>query len=387
MPRFTFLLLSFTLVFCRFTPAQDRTLIAEGDYAAQRKEGEKILAHWKLWHLRNGEYEAVESTTRNALITQTFRFDARFMPIGFALKFDRLPKVELDRHPEVAANFHPMSVSCDYKPDQLSCATEYDGRNSVSSVVAKAPYVFIPGEFYALDFTWFLTGVVHLIERNEASENVVNVYVMADSETKHDEIDLKPDVPIRLTFTGTEKAAVMGKTQEVRKYEGWEPAELSVLSVTSQGLVALMSGKSTPTIGFGISNYIEHEPWVAPFHPVLHPSAVPEPTTNSTPVASTPGPPKRVKVSSGVMAGMVLKKVQPAYPESAKQKGIQGPVLLSAVIGTDGHILQLKPIYGREELVPAAISAVQQWEYRPYILSGQSAEVETEIQVQFTLSH
>ena len=87
------------------------------------------------------------------------------------------------------------------------------------------------------------------------------------------------------------------------------------------------------------------------------------------------------------MAGMVLKKVPPAYPESAKQKGIQGPVLLSAVIGTDGRIPQLKPIYGKEELVPAAISAVQQWEYLPYILLGQSAEVETEIQVQFTLSH
>jgi protein TonB len=87
------------------------------------------------------------------------------------------------------------------------------------------------------------------------------------------------------------------------------------------------------------------------------------------------------------MAGMVLHKVRPVYPESAKQKGIQGPVLLRALIGTDGHIIELATIYGKEELVPAAISAVQQWEYRPYILSGQPAEVETEIGVEFTLSH
>jgi len=385
MPRFTFLLLSFALVLVRSAAAQDRTLMAEGDDAAQRKEGEKVLAHWKLWHLQNGEYEAVEPTTRNALITQTFRFDAQFMPIGFALKFDPPPAAS-DRHPNVPADFHSMSITCAYKPQELSCETEYDGRNSVSSIPAKAPYVFFPGEFYPIDFTWLLTGIVHLVERNDAKENFVNIYTISDKQTKEDEIPLKIDSPIRLTFKGTETASVMGKVQEVRKYEGLGPAETSVLRVTSQGLVALMSGKSTPTIGFGISNYVEHEPWVAPFHPVLHPSPVPEPTTNSTPAASTSGPVKRVKVPGGVMAGLVLRKVQPLYPESAKQKGIQGPVLLSAVIGADGHILQLAPIYGKEELVPAAMSAVQQWEYRPYILLGQPAEVETEIQVQFTLS-
>ncbi len=385
MRRFTLLLASFALLFVRFAQSQDRTLIAEGDYAARRKEGEKILAHWKLWHLHNGEYDTVESTTRNALITQIFRFDAEFMPIGYALKFDPLPAAS-DRHPNVLADFRSMSISCDYKPQELSCGMEYDGRNSTVSIPAKSPYVFVPREFYALDFTWFLTGVVHLVERNEPKENGVNVYVMAASKTKDHEIDLTPDVPTRLTFTGTQMAAVMGKNQEVRRYEESGPAELSVISVTSQGLVALISGKSAPTLGFGISNYVEHEPWLAPFHPVLLPSLPPEPSSMLPPAPSPSTPVKRVKVSEGIMQGLVLHKVQPVYPESAKQKGIEGPVSLSAVIGTDGRIIQLNPVYGKEELVPAAMTAVQQWEFRPYVLSGERVEVETKITLNFNLS-
>jgi TonB family protein len=384
MLRFTFILVSFALLFAQFAQSQDRTLIAEGDYAGHRKEGDKILAHWKFWHLHNGEYEAIESTTRNALITQTFRFDAEFMPIGFALKFDPLPAAS-NQHPSVPADFHSMSISCEYKPDELSCGTEYNGQNSISSIPAKSPYIFFPGEFYPVDFTWFLTGVVHLVERN--AKDTVNLYTIGDEQTKEDEIPLIPDTPIKLWFTGTETASMMAKPQQVRKYEVSGSTELSVLTVNSQGLVALMSGKSNPTVGIGISNYVEHEPWVSPFHPILRPSLPPEPSSMLPPLSSPSTPVKRVKVSQGVTQGMVLHKVQPVYPESAKQKNIQGQVSFNAVIGTDGRIIQLTPIYGKEELVTAAMTAVQQWEFRPYVLSGERVEVETKITVNFQLSH
>jgi TonB family protein len=385
MLRFTFVLVSFALLFAQFAQSQDRTLIAEGDYAAHRKEGDKVLAHWKFWHLRNGEYEAIESTTRNALITQTFRFDAEFMPIGFALKFDPLPAA-LNQHPNVPADFQSISISCEYKLQELSCGTEYNGHNSVSSIPAKSPYVFFPGEFYPVDFIWLLTGVVNLVERN-AKENTVNVYTIGDNQRKEDEIPLIADIPIKLSFTGTETASIMAKPQQVRKYEVSGSTELSVLTVTSKGLVAVMSGKSDPTSGIGISNYVEYEPWVSPFHPVLRPSLPPEPSSMLPPLASASTPVKRVKVSQGVTQGMVLHKVQPVYPESAKQKGIQGQVSFNAVIGTDGRIIQLTPIYGKEELVAAAMTAVQQWEFRPYVLSGERAEIETRITVNFELSH
>lgn len=211
MPRFAFSVVSFALLFVHFAQAQDRTLVAEGDYSAYREQGEKILAHWKLWQLRTGEYEAIESTTKSAVITQTFRFDAAFMPIGFALKVDALPG-ELEQHSKVMGDFHPMSISCEYKPQELTCGTEYDGRNSTTSIPAKFPYVFLPGEFYALDFTWFLTAVIHLIEREDVKGNEVNGYTLEDNRTKGNQIDLKADGPIRLTFTGNETAVVMGKT-------------------------------------------------------------------------------------------------------------------------------------------------------------------------------
>jgi TonB family protein len=365
---------------------QDSTLIAEGDYAAKGASADKILAHWKLWHLSGGEYEAVESSAKNVATTQTFRFDAQFMPIGYSLKLGPLPKAVTDRNPNAATFYHPLSVSCAYKPQELRCESDYNGRLSVASLPTKAPYVFVPGEFYSLDFTWFLTGVVQLIERNDSQDSVVNVYVMTDSETNHNGIGLKADQPIRLIFTGEESALVMGKTQEVRKYEELGPSEVSVLRVTSQGLVALMSGKSTPTVGFGMSNYKEHVPWESPFHPVRHAVSSPEAPASSSQVAKGPGSAGRIKVSSGVMAGLLLRRVQPIYPESARQSQIQGAVVLSAVIGKDGHIIELNPVSGPAELTAAAITAVQQWEYRPYIFSGQPTEVETQIQVNFSLA-
>jgi Gram-negative bacterial TonB protein C-terminal len=64
----------------------------------------------------------------------------------------------------------------------------------------------------------------------------------------------------------------------------------------------------------------------------------------------------------------------------------RGAVVLDAVIGVDGKITELRPISGPAELIPATVSAVKHWEYRPYVLSGKPSEVDTEITVNFTLS-
>lgn len=93
----------------------------------------------------------------------------------------------------------------------------------------------------------------------------------------------------------------------------------------------------------------------------------------------------RVRVPNGVIAGLIVHKVPPVYPELARQSRIQGTVILSAVIGEDGHVVQLEPISGPAQLIPATIDAVKQWEYKPYISSGRPIEVETEVQVNFAL--
>lgn len=84
-------------------------------------------------------------------------------------------------------------------------------------------------------------------------------------------------------------------------------------------------------------------------------------------------------------AGMLIKQVQPAYPVIARQAGIEGKVLLVAIIDTQGRITNLRALSGHPLLIPAAINAVEQWRYRPYILNGQAVEVETQISVNFTL--
>ncbi len=94
-----------------------------------------------------------------------------------------------------------------------------------------------------------------------------------------------------------------------------------------------------------------------------------------------------VRVSSAVSAGALIKKVQPRYPLAAHNQGIQGSVILNAVIGKDGKIKNLHVASGPPALIDAALEAVQQWEYRPYYLEGNPVEVETTIQVNFVLGH
>ncbi len=95
--------------------------------------------------------------------------------------------------------------------------------------------------------------------------------------------------------------------------------------------------------------------------------------------------PQRVRISQGVTKGMVVHQVQPAYPPIARAARIQGDVILKAVISKDGEIQDLQLVSGHPMLVPAAIDAVRQWRYRPYLLNGQPVEVETTITVIFSL--
>ena len=96
--------------------------------------------------------------------------------------------------------------------------------------------------------------------------------------------------------------------------------------------------------------------------------------------------PTRVRVSQGVMQGMVISKVQPIYPADAKASRTQGSVVIAAVIGKDGNIQSERLISGDPLLAPAAMDAVRQWKYRPYVLNGQAIEVDTQVTINFTLA-
>ena len=95
---------------------------------------------------------------------------------------------------------------------------------------------------------------------------------------------------------------------------------------------------------------------------------------------------QKVRVSSGVAQGLLVRQVNPAYPPLAKAARIEGKVLLQATIGKDGTVENLHLISGHPMLAPAAIDAVKQWRYKPYYLNAEPIEVETTITVNFTLS-
>jgi len=122
--------------------------------------------------------------------------------------------------------------------------------------------------------------------------------------------------------------------------------------------------------------------------PIASGPYIPGALTSSDPMPVAPPTPhpvvRPIRISS-MLQGSLLHQVQPAYPPLAKTARIQGPVVLAAVISKAGAIENLRVISGPPMLVKAALDAVSEWRYRPYILNNEPVEVETQITVNFTL--
>jgi TonB family protein len=92
-----------------------------------------------------------------------------------------------------------------------------------------------------------------------------------------------------------------------------------------------------------------------------------------------------VRVAPGVMDANLVASRVPAYPEVAKAEGIQGPVVMEAVISKSGAVDHVRVIQGEKQLRSAAEEAVLKWRYRPYLLNGSPVDVATVIRVDFRL--
>lgn len=110
--------------------------------------------------------------------------------------------------------------------------------------------------------------------------------------------------------------------------------------------------------------------------PRLGTTAIPIPR----PVAVTP-----IRVSRA-MQSYLIHRVEPRYPEIARAARLEGAVLIKALINSEGRIEQAQVISGSPLLSGAALDAIRQWRYRPYLLNDKPVEVETEITVNFYLS-
>ncbi len=100
--------------------------------------------------------------------------------------------------------------------------------------------------------------------------------------------------------------------------------------------------------------------------------------------AAPPKPISPAKISSGVIAGNKLSGSNPVYPPIAKAAHVSGSVVLHAIISKTGSIQSLQVVSGPETLRANAISAVQEWKYKPYLLNGEPTEVDTTITVNFS---
>lgn len=98
-----------------------------------------------------------------------------------------------------------------------------------------------------------------------------------------------------------------------------------------------------------------------------------------------PAVPQRVRISSGVAQGLLITKIPPQYPQNAKDQRIQGLVVMRAIIDKEGDVANIELISGHPLLAPPAIDAVKQWKYKPYLLNQTPVEVETQVQLTFTL--
>jgi protein TonB len=99
-----------------------------------------------------------------------------------------------------------------------------------------------------------------------------------------------------------------------------------------------------------------------------------------------PKPKGPTRISGGVMAGQLVSKTQPIYPPIARAAHVGGTVVLHAIISKSGAIQDLKVESGPPMLQGAALDAVRQWRYKPYLLNGDPTEVDTTVTVNFNLN-
>ncbi len=93
--------------------------------------------------------------------------------------------------------------------------------------------------------------------------------------------------------------------------------------------------------------------------------------------------PPAARVPPDVMERLLIRKVDPVYPDTARKANIQGMVVLDAIIAADGAVVNLHPVSGPQGLTAAAMDAARWWRFRPYRVQGEPTPVETTLAVEF----
>lgn len=180
-----------------------------------------------------------------------------------------------------------------------------------------------------------------------------------------------PPVQVEVRSTAQTVASIVRTVFQPPRFAGPTHIPQKIVTMGGEELPNIPLGGSTEGLAGG----------VLPFIATLEPA---KPAAEAALVKPTP---KSIRTSTGVQQAMLIHEVKPPYPPIARSARISGIVRLAAVIARDGTIQHLQLISGPPLLVKAALEAVQQWRYKPTLLSGEPVEVITEIDVNFTLSN
>lgn len=114
-------------------------------------------------------------------------------------------------------------------------------------------------------------------------------------------------------------------------------------------------------------------------------ATAPPPDLGSSPDITPKPMLQTLNISQGVSRGLLYKKVQPVYPRTALDMRVEGAVELMATISKTGDITRVKVLSGDSQLSKAAVDAVKQWKYKPYLLNGEPVEIQTQVTINFKL--
>ena len=119
------------------------------------------------------------------------------------------------------------------------------------------------------------------------------------------------------------------------------------------------------------------------------PGQAEQPATTQAEVerAASVTPERVVALSPAAAESSLIHRVEPEYPEEARNRQVQGPVVLDIHIGQDGTVQDAKLVSGEPLLVDAAMAAVKQWRFQPRLVDGTPAEMQTRITLNFRLSN
>ena len=187
--------------------------------------------------------------------------------------------------------------------------------------------------------------------------------------------------------TKTKEQAAKDEKDKAKQAATPAPTDTTPAAPTTQASLLDNGGLRTPTAM--PKNVVKKEEASAELAPGILPygggsNAAITNVVSGMPIAQPKIAPQKVRVSSGVAQGMLVHRVTPQYPTQARIQGIQGTVVLQAVIGKDGGVKSLKAVSGNSMLRQAAMDAVKQWKYKPYSVDGEAVEADTEINVKFS---